>query len=655
MMRWLLPGLVVLCLLSTTFPLVRATDPPSPWTVLPLPMDVRASAFAVTEDAAYSMGGVLAGSPSPLVFRAPITGGAVGAWEATTSLPAAQQGSGFAISGKLVVAGGPGGGFACNGNRVFLGSPGPDGSILWESARSLPADAGPMSFAVNGDRVFFGGGNAGGGCSGYPDGALWTTTFDGVEFAPWVAIGRFPGDLKAGVALAPSGEWLYAVGGEMCCPGEPVVGTWRASLAPDGAIGTWIAGPDLPAPTAYGSAFASRGYITFAGGGGDSSGEWRPEVRQAKLNPDGSLGAWSVVDSAPLRIDPRMASVTGLWIGMNQGSDASGTDVPYSSLLYRTADPGRPISIDVSGPQTVVASSTARFVAHGRDSAGTLFGPFVFDWTAPSSPQVALACHAQDDVEGCLAVTVLESPEGTIRGEATTTRSWVTTEADRIVSGIAGEWAQVQDSILGARDSIIIRVGEAEATLLGAVEQAKVDLAARIAQAEASILGAIGSARDAVLARTSEEAVTTRSSINETAEQTQLSVGDEGDETRAAVKQDGDSTRAEIARIEKRHLDVTLAQPWGSGSQAQIVISAFVGKEGTAVTDAQFAIRVDGQAPTAGQWSRTHMGHGLYRLSINVDGGIVRPHDVIVTATTVEAGQTLTGVGYFATRPSGSV
>jgi len=96
---------------------------------------------------------------------------------------------------------------------------------------------------------------------------------------------------RAGAAMVVHNNFIYMIAG---VDGRDFLrSTEYAPILPDGRIGEWAVGPPLIEDRGFTEAVVKNGYIYVVGGGNGPNGQrLLTTVERAKINPDGSLGAW---------------------------------------------------------------------------------------------------------------------------------------------------------------------------------------------------------------------------------------------------------------------------------------------------------------------------------------------------------------------------
>lgn len=184
-----------------------------------------------------------------------------------------------------------------------------------------------------------------------PDGSLDT----------WEVVSSMPSS-RWGLEAVVAGNYLYALGGFY---GTALATVERALISPDGSLGTWETLPPMTTPREKPAAVVIGDAIYVIGGLSSYSG-YQSSIERARINPDGSLGAWQIVSSM---ITPRFrlmqAWVDGYLYAIG-GANASGD----LNTVERTT-----ISSDGTfGPwQTLPSLNNKRFALAGITIGSTIF------------------------------------------------------------------------------------------------------------------------------------------------------------------------------------------------------------------------------------------------------------------------------------------
>jgi N-acetylneuraminic acid mutarotase len=124
-----------------------------------------------------------------------------------------------------------------------------------------------------------------------PDGSL----------GDWSELTPLPNDLYRSAAVM-HGEYIYVIGGwrDWPAPGSPESQVYRARINTDGSIGAWTNLTILPQTLHAHAAVASTGHIFVMGGLINlSQGSIQDAVYQASILADGTLGNWSQISTLP--------------------------------------------------------------------------------------------------------------------------------------------------------------------------------------------------------------------------------------------------------------------------------------------------------------------------------------------------------------------
>lgn len=237
-----------------------------------------------------------AGAASAAALFAPLGGdGSIGGFTATAALPFGGGGLGMVdASGWLYVAG-------FNSTEVDAAPLNGDGTAgAFKSVDALPYDPFGQGLVTSGGKLWVAGGMHVSGTSPNFTYSYYAGSYVGVVNASTGAVSWTAGaPLPAGRArhgLATSGAtFLWTVGG-LEAGGDPGTATADVEVsrldATTGVPGPWTATTPLPSARYSVASFESNGFLFAVGGHTDTAGEVLPDVLQARIKPDGTLGPW---------------------------------------------------------------------------------------------------------------------------------------------------------------------------------------------------------------------------------------------------------------------------------------------------------------------------------------------------------------------------
>jgi len=205
----------------------------------------------------------------------------------------------------------------------------PDGTLgQWSETTALPASLGWFSAdATSGHIYAVGGWNM----SGLTAATNYAALDASGAVGSWTPATSLPTQLYTHGAIIVD-SCLYVLGG--CAGiGTPTVPDVRfARIQPDGSLGSWIETCDLPQPVRLMGVASHGEYLYSVGGRGNWDAAY-DEVYYAERNPDGTLENWQSTTSLPSALDgTTCAAVSGRLFACG-GIDASGaiTDIVYSA------------------------------------------------------------------------------------------------------------------------------------------------------------------------------------------------------------------------------------------------------------------------------------------------------------------------------------
>lgn len=213
--------------------------------------------------------------------------GSLGPWKEGAPLPRElERGAAVAAGGKIVVIAGIADGGAVSG--TYVGSFGDDIVTSWASGPPLPVARGRHGAILNGDRIFVFGGTD----SLVPTNTTYVARFENGGFSAWSPGIPMPGILSS-MVLGTSGDRIYLVSGEIDNTPSEVTPSDVAWIADVGASGlsSFRTTTKLPRTTSSAAGTATATHVYVHGGYGNQQND---SVLAAPIQPDGSLGSWSV-------------------------------------------------------------------------------------------------------------------------------------------------------------------------------------------------------------------------------------------------------------------------------------------------------------------------------------------------------------------------
>ncbi len=257
-----------------------------------LPTAVDMSTSVAYNGYVYQIGG---GGGISVNYALISSNGTLGTWTATTSLPAGvQSATSVVYNGYVYEMGGYNGSVdVATVDYAPINSNGTLGA--WTATTSLPAvTEQATSVAYNGYVYEIGGGVSGG------------SNYSAVDYAPinsngtlgsWTATTSLPAATFAATSVEYNG-YVYEIGGDEGATGSGTV-TAAVDYAPinsNGTLGAWTATTSLPAAIHSATSVVYNGYV-YEIGGDNSSGADVATVDYALINSNGTLGAWTATTS----------------------------------------------------------------------------------------------------------------------------------------------------------------------------------------------------------------------------------------------------------------------------------------------------------------------------------------------------------------------
>ena len=242
---------------------------------------------------------------------------------------------------------------------------------------------------------------------------------------PWQAMPTLPQPLHHHATLKAGGGLLLLGGQRSLSPDEPVPTVYRAVVAPDGDLDTWIelAETPLPQPLKDLGAAAVGGFVFVMGGLNDSGVQ--STVYRTSLKADGTLSAWAAVGSLPVPLSDFAVATAGQCIFVTGGrNDLGERSQVYSAAVgaagevatWRELDSARlplPLAghtVDVVGGQLFIVGGDSGSPGHDQDkvywatvNADCTLGPW--EELAGAALPRRMQDHATAVLDGRLFVT----------------------------------------------------------------------------------------------------------------------------------------------------------------------------------------------------------------------------------------------------------
>jgi N-acetylneuraminic acid mutarotase len=265
-----------------------------------LPTGTGGATSVVYNGYLYEIGGSTSSGTTATVDYAPINAnGTIGAWTATTSLPAANSRATSVIyNGYLYEMGGYTTTYAATVDVAQINNGGPGTTSAWTATTSLPAATYWATSVVYNSYLYE--------IGGYNGTAALTT----VDYAPinsngtiggWAATTSLPTATNSATSAVYNG-YVYEIGGSTVNGTAGVIATVEyASINANGTLGSWTSTTSLPVATLAAASVIYNGYV-YEIGGNTSSGD-TTSVDYASINGNGTLGSWTTTTSLPVAIE----------------------------------------------------------------------------------------------------------------------------------------------------------------------------------------------------------------------------------------------------------------------------------------------------------------------------------------------------------------
>jgi hypothetical protein len=181
-------------------------------------------------------------------------------------------------------------------------TPRADSTCSLDKAAPMPVPLAAFAAAATGGNLYVAGGamNTNGSVTSHE--TFYSPLDENGVPGTWKTTAQIPGSIMQ-TSMAGFRGHLYLVGGAVSAVdrNEPIAKVSIGKIGKGGAVESWIAGPDLPEPSAGGASVVLNGFLysiagySKPGGGTTSTGA----VFVSRILPDGSLGPWRATHALP--------------------------------------------------------------------------------------------------------------------------------------------------------------------------------------------------------------------------------------------------------------------------------------------------------------------------------------------------------------------
>ena len=260
------------------------------------------------------------------IKRGGLTGGEVGSWNTTTSIPYDLYGqTTVAYNDFLYIIGGSGTAYH---NEVQYAPINANGTIgTWTATTSFNNARYAHGSVVYNGYIYI--------CGGYVN----TTYLSDCQYSKintngtvgtWTATSNLP-SARAGHTAAVYEGYVYMLGGHTT--GAGFTDVLYAPIRADGSLGAWGATTSFTNGRQGFGVGVKNGYMYITGG--ESNGTYYGDVQYTKINSDGSAGTWTATNSLPATRGYHTSVIYGGYlyvIGGSRGTTPYLTDIIYAPI-----------------------------------------------------------------------------------------------------------------------------------------------------------------------------------------------------------------------------------------------------------------------------------------------------------------------------------
>lgn len=260
-------------------------------------------------------------------------------------------------------------------------------AFSWTSGRVLPSSVYTGSVSSFGNFIYL--------VLGYDHSSVQYAAIqaDG-SIGPWAVTSPYGGDLMYFSSLAYN-DYLYKMGGAIW--GSSYATVQFAKINADGSLGAWASTTSLPAARCQSGSAVFNGYVYDLGGFVYGPNAYIATVSYARANSDGTLGAWS--DATPL---PTARGLFGTvacngYLYILGGNDGT----VLSSVHYARINPDGSLGAWISAtPLTSARAGLNAFASNNR---------IYVSGGSDATTQTALIQYAEIQVDGSLGTWITAS------------------------------------------------------------------------------------------------------------------------------------------------------------------------------------------------------------------------------------------------------
>lgn len=303
------------------------------------------------------------------------SGGLVGVWNATTSLPiAVLDHASVAANGYVYVMGGEAYS-AMEGeivsSAVYYAKTNSNGSLgAWQTANALPNPAYMLSASVWNNTIYVVGGTDN---EIFYSNVYSATIQSNGSLSAWTQQASLPVAV-VGQAQIANGA-LYVVGGAVESDSEVTATVYYTKINADGSLAGWSQTTALPQAETGLGAIVSGGTV-YSLGGWNPSGPTNGLYIAAVLG-GGSLGAWTVGTALPAAFYSGGTVSTGTYVFVTGGISTNGV----SSLVFSMALPSPPATPVLSAPVSGTNGFQFTLTSTTNTGFGILASTNLANWT----------------------------------------------------------------------------------------------------------------------------------------------------------------------------------------------------------------------------------------------------------------------------------
>ena len=338
-----------------------------------------------------------------------LNSGDLGAWKSTTAIPAARTGPGVVtVNGYIYVIGGD---KATPANTVYYAKLGADGSISsWtnQTGNVLPAGRVLAGTTTANGYIYIVGGRSSSSINSQTNTVYYAKVNSNGSTGPWSTSSNNIPLLLDTMSVATANGYMYVWGGfdDLNVHRSDV---WFAKINGDGSTGAFLRSTPMPAGRSVGTGVIANNYIYWLGGSAITGTQ--NNIYYAPLSNDGSVGTWTdqASNKLPVNLADQSVAVANGYIYQIAGTTTNLDSGSQGTVYYAPLS-----STGATGAWNIASSSALPRSDTGGLSGGIIANGYIYqiggvDTASVQQATVSYASTARIKAGGSLDLVGLGS------------------------------------------------------------------------------------------------------------------------------------------------------------------------------------------------------------------------------------------------------